>query len=116
MGERQDDGPGFLPWLARWVEEMAKSRPESVAAGELMWAELRDTLGPHELGVYFTLLSLADGRDRFTMHPQDVLGLLAMSAVRFDQTTQRLVQCGLVETWPAGCESVEWRILRKPVE
>jgi hypothetical protein len=38
-----------------------------------------------------------------------------MSATRFDAVTQRLVQCGLIETAPCG-ESVQWRIVRQPVQ
>jgi hypothetical protein len=113
MGDRQDDGSEFVPWLAAWLDQRMQLRPEGAATGELTWPQLSAMLQPDALGVFFVLLELAGGQKQFTMHPEDVLALLSMTATRFDQVTERLVRCGLVETWPSG-ESVEWRVVRAP--
>jgi hypothetical protein len=113
MDNQQQDR--FVAWLAEWLAVRMESRPATAATGELTWPQLQAMLKPDELGLFFTLLSLADGRKKFEIHPDELLSLLAMTAGRFDAVTKRLVECGLVETWPAARESVEWRIIREPV-
>jgi hypothetical protein len=113
MENQQQDR--FVAWLAEWLAVRMESRPASaVTANEVTWPELQAMLAPDELGLFFTLVSLADGRKSLEFHPDQLLSFLSMSAARFDQVTKRLVELGLVETWPAPRESVEWRIIRAP--
>ena len=59
---RKVDGTGFVRWLAAWLDARMESRPATAATGELTWPQLQQMLKPDELGVFFTLVSLADGR------------------------------------------------------
>jgi hypothetical protein len=109
---RKVDGTGFVRWLGEWLAVRASTRTFSATTGEVTWPELQEMLQPDELGLFFVLLQMADGRATFEMHPDQLLSFLAMSCERFDRTTTRLVELGLVAVAPCG-ESVEWTMLRQ---